>query len=605
MRRQILRGLTLTLAAAAACTNNDATGPKSGGPSFSSSPCSVSGTLQLAVAQTARVDCSNGGSTLTLAGNGASYLIVPQFATSLVPDLYVQYHVSSGTAIAASVSRSTIASLSRAANPFANRITVSASSLPTAKRAKQLAFDRMLRARARQALTSGAWRPTSIRASVTASRSTAPSMSISKVVAPSLGSVRAFRVLSNETSDSFAGVGARLVYAGNNVLIYVDTLAPANGFTSSQLNAFGAQFDQTLYPIDTTAFGPPTDVDQNGRVIMLMTPVVNALTTSSECQNTGYVAGFFNEEDLGAPASDPNSNQGEVFYSIVPDPNGTASCAHSVDEVGYSVPATFMHELQHLISFSQHVVVHNGTSEYGWLDEGLSIVAEELGSVHYEQECPGTACRTDPSQIFPDSSQGFVSNFLYDSYEYALLPDTASLTLHSDDQDGFSWRGGDWLLMRWLGDQMSNGDPMGGGFFRRLDENSLTGVANIENVTGQSFPVLFSNFGLALYTDSLPNEPRTLAPSVDRFLTRNVRQLWNRLWFTSKGSLPLPEPVQLFQITTDTSTAVMDPGTMTFFELDTPTNQATVSIQFSGPGGAALPAVDKPQMAIFRLPGKQ
>jgi hypothetical protein len=117
--------------------------------------------------------------------------------------------------------------------------------------------------------------------------------------------------------------------------------------------------------------------------------------------------------------------------------------------------------------------------------------------------------------------------------------------------------------------------------------------------------VLFSNFGLALYTDSLPNEPRTLAPSVDRFLTRNVRQLWNRLWFTSKGSLPLPEPVQLFQITTDTSTAVMDPGTMTFFELDTPTNQATVSIQFSGPGGAALPAVDKPQMAIFRLPGKQ
>ena len=73
-----------------------------------------------------------------------------------------------------------------------------------------------------------------------------------------------------------------------------------------------------------------------------------------------------------------------------------------------------------------------GDSEYGWLDEGLSIVAEELGSLHYEAKCPGTACRTNPSQLFPDSSQGFISNFLYDSYQYALIPDTATVTLHSD-----------------------------------------------------------------------------------------------------------------------------------------------------------------------------
>ena len=71
--------------------------------------------------------------------------------------------------------------------------------------------------------------------------------------------------------------------------------------------------------------------------------------------------------------------------------------------------STFLHELQHLISFSQHVVDSRRRPEYGWLDEGLSIVAEELGSLYYEQKCPGTACRTNPSQVFPDSSQGFVS----------------------------------------------------------------------------------------------------------------------------------------------------------------------------------------------------
>jgi hypothetical protein len=594
MYRPTVKRFMLALVAAAACSNHDApTAPS--GASFANNPCSVSGTLQLAAAQTARVDCGNGGSTVALAGNGASYLVVAQFAASQVPNTYVPYRLISGSTLSASLSGATIAGLSRAANPFGARAAVANASLPT-RRTSQLAFDRTLRARARQLVGSGAWRPTLQRTRLSAET---VSSSVSAAVVPAVGSVRSFRVLADPFGTSFASVGARLQYAGSDVLIYVDTLTPANGFTSSQLTAFGQLFDQTLYPIDTTAFGPPTDVDQNGHVIMLMTPVVNALTTATDCQTNGYIAGFFDEEDLGAPASDPNSNNGEIFYSIVPDPTGLSSCAHTTDDVGFSVPSTFMHELQHLISFSQHVVVHNGGSEYGWLDEGLSIVAEELGSQYYEQKCPGTACRTNADQIFPDSSQGFVSNLLYDSYQYALLPDTASVTLHSDADDGFSWRGGDWLLMRWLGDQF------GTGLYRKLDENSVIGVPNIESASGKSFPVLFADFGMALFTDSLPGLSRATAPPIDRFASRNVRQLWNRLFVTSQGSLPLAYPVQVFPITGDTTTAVMDPGTMSFFRLDTPTSQATVSIQFAGPGGSALPAVVKPQLAIFRLPAGQ
>jgi hypothetical protein len=247
------------------------------------------------------------------------------------------------------------------------------------------------------------------------------------------------------------------------------------------------------------------------------------------------------------------------------------------------------------------VVVHGGDPEYGWLDEGLSIVAEELGSVYYEQRCPGAACRSNPSQIFPDSSQGFVSSFLYDSYAYALLPDTASVTLHDDSQDGFSWRGGDWLLMRWLGDQL------GSSAFRRLDENATTGVANIESVAAQSFPDLFARFGLSLYTDSLSGLPRTTAPGADRFVSRNVSQLWARLYVTSGGSsdIPFSNPLRLFPISADTTAQEMYPGTGSYWRLDTPSNQATVSIQFSAPNGAALSPSLRPQLAIFRLPAGQ
>ena len=592
LRGRILSCSILALAATAGCHNDFvSTKPLTVG-SFTLNPCSVSGTLTLSVAQTARVDCSNGGTTVTLAGNGASYVVVAQFPVDLVPNGLVPYHVSSGTAISAS--RTPLG-----AGVFASRGDVSASAMSLSPivrpRAKQIAFDHMLRARARRLFKAGS---SPIAASLARAVSKGAASSIAKTTAPSVGSVRAFRVLANSAGTSFSTVQARLAYAGSDVLIYVDTLAPANGFSASQLQAFGQLFDQTLYPIDTATFGPPTDVDQNGHVIMLMSQVVNALTSTSECQTQGFIAGFFDEEDLGGGAGDPNSNNGEIFYSIVPDPNGASSCAHSAADVGFSVPATFMHELQHLISFSQHVVVHNGDSEYGWLDEGLSIIAEELGSLYYEEKCPGTACRTNPSQLFPDSSQGFISNFLYDSYQYALIPDTATVTLHSDADDGFSWRGGDWLLMRWLGDQM------GSGVYKRLDQNSLIGVANIVSSTSQPFPTLFADFGLSLVTDSLPGIARTTAPAADRFQSRNVRQLWNRLFTTSGGAsdVPLPYPVQVFSITTDTATAVMDPGTNSYYRLDTPTSSSTVSIQFAGPGGTALPPALHPQLSIFRLP---
>jgi len=575
--------VTVSLCAAAACSHGDATSPTPT-PLVNGTPCSVSGTLQLASAQAARVDCSNGGTTVTLAGNGASYLVVPQFPVDLVSASFVSFRLTaSGSAVTAD-------RLGGAGAALAERLLAGEGSTSVPNVA-QRAFDRMLRSRARARVAAGDWRATKRSSEINKSLSAAP---------PDVGSLRAFRVLSSETPIAFKSVGAQLAYSGANMLLYIDTTVAAGSFTAAQIQSFGALFDQTLYPIDTAAFGPPSDLDANGRVIMLMSPVVNALTKASDCRTNGFIGGFFDEEDLGGSAVDPNSNHGEVFYSIAPDPSGSVSCAHSVTDVGFAVPAIFLHELQHLISFSQHFVVHGGDPEFGWLDEGLSIVAEELGSVYYEQRCPGTACRTNPAQLFPDSAQGFVDSFLLDSYEYALRPDTATLTLHTDADDGFSWRGGDWLLARWLGDQF------GPSVFRRLDENGLTGVANIQSSSGQSFPVLFANFGLSLVTDSLPGLPRGTAPSTDRFATRNIRQLWARLFATSGGAdIPRAFPILLTPLTADSTAKSMRPGTSAYFRLDTPASASSVTVQFAGPSGAALSAALRPQLAIFRLPPGQ
>jgi hypothetical protein len=580
--------IPLALILLAACGSDSATSttpttPTPTGLTFKNNPCAGAGTVQLNVAQTTRIDCSGGGTTVTLAGGGASYVIVPQFATDQAADNLVSYTMASGSVASASLSPSAFrASLNQVAG---------AGLLPARRpMTAQLAVERALRAKAHRNASSSAFR-----ASFRRQQSSLPNFALAPL--PPAGSVRAFHVATSFDAQTFKTIGASLSYVGDNILLYIDTLAPANGFTPSQLSDFGKLFDKTLYPIDTTAFGSPVDLDQNGRVIVLMSPVVNALTSAATCSTNGYVAGFFDTGDFDGPA-DPNSNQGEVFYTIVPDPNGTVSCAHSAATLGDDVPATFLHELQHLIYFSQHVIV-SGTGEgSSWMDEGLSIVAEELGSLYYEQKCPPPSCRTNPAQLFPDSAQGFVQSFLYDSYQYALLPDTASLTLHDDSEDGFSWRGGAWLMMRYLGDQF------GTSVYRKFERGPANAVANIEQASGQSFQTLFANFGMALETDSLPGLPRTTAPQANRFTTRNVKALWARLFTTSGGDpcVPRVDPVQLFAISSDTTVSVMSPGTMTYFRLDTPATASTVTIRFAAPGGAAFAAALHAQLAIFRLP---
>jgi hypothetical protein len=49
----------------------------------------------------------------------------------------------------------------------------------------------------------------------------------------------------------------------------------------------------------------------------------------------------------------------------------------------------------------------------------------------------------------------------------------------------------------------------------------------------------------------------------------------------------------------------MNPGTMSFWRLDTAASDSTVSIRFATPGGNPFSPSLHPQLAIFRLPPGQ
>ena len=568
----------LTLAVAilglTACNADRVASPS---PVLTLEPCAAAGgTVQLSVLQGATISCTAGG-TIDLTGDGAHYLVVPQFATGDVPNTAVAYTIGVPSAgVTASVAAAYDAAASVAAPP----------AVPP-----QAAFDFSLRAAERSAVASGRW--------VSETKPTPPISARIMSETPAAGSLRDFRVISsiNVDNPTFKTVTARLSFAGQNMLIYIDTLAPPNGFTPDQLTAFGQLFDQTLYPIDLNAFGAPSDIDQTGTVIMLLSPVVNSLTPKAQCSTEGFIAGFFDGYDLVSTSA--NSNQGEIFYGVVPDPTGTVSCAHSVVDLDRTVPPTFLHELQHLISFSQHVVVHHGQEEEGWLDEGMSIVAEELGSVYYEQRFQPPTGRTNANQVFPDSSQGFISGVLGDSYTYLLRTDTAAATLHSDSDGGIAWRGSDWLLLHWLGDQK------GAGFYRQLEQGSSIGVANIEAASGESFQSLFGDFSTSLWTDSIVGVPKSSIPPRNRFATRTLRVLYQALYNAAGPStqIPRPYPVQLTTLPIgSTLNETMVPGTMAFYRLDATAGSATVRLQFSTPSSGSFAANLHSQVSIFRLP---
>jgi hypothetical protein len=491
---------------------------------------------------------------------------VPQFATETATRSLVRYALGNG------------GSLATAARAVGSE-TVS----PAAR------FDNVLRQMERGLAA---------RATRQASELRALSLSSQAVRGPSfqqVGTTRTFTVLSAIPANSqeelaFDTVSATLRFAGQNILIYVDQQSPSgpNGFSDSVIAKLGTWFDQDLYPIGVSTFGSESDIDGNDRVIVLMTPVVNGLTAQNNCDVV--IAGFFFGLDF---TQDPNSNRGEVFYSLVPDPQGQFSCPRTTATVEGSAPPTFIHEFQHMISFNQHVLVRGGADEDAWLNEGLSHIAEEVVARFYDNKYP----ILPPGRLFSDTANIFITNDLSNSYDFLESTATTSLTLF-ESTGSLEERGAAWLFLRWLADQKDST------IFARLVQTNLRSIANVENVAAESFPVLFGDWALALWTDSIPGHPRASVPERNRFKSRNLRMIYARLNAIAPAQFPrvyplVPRHIGLLGSSVESS---MYPGTMEYLDALSSDSDPAIGFRFARPDGQTFVAALRAQLGVFRLP---
>ncbi len=397
---------------------------------------------------------------------------------------------------------------------------------------------------------------------------------------PPVGDQRTFKVCANLDCSSLVNVTAVAQVVGARAAIYVDVAAPSGGFSLSDLQALSQQFDGVLYPIDTLAFGPPSDIDGNGVVIILMTPKVNALISSPACQQS-FVTGFFLAADLAA-ATRATYNDGEVFYAMVPDPLGTVSCPQPVSRVKAVIPPTFIHEFQHMISFNQHTLVRNGPTEVLWLNEAMSHLAEELGGRHYDSLGVDT------------TASRFLFGDLYNAYQYLVNP-AANAMISVTGPDDLSQRGGQWLFLRYLVDRY------GPATTQRLEQTSLTGDANVVSAAGSTpFATLLGRWALAVYVSDLPS-----------FTADTLISYANWHFRTTFASLHQQLPTDFSRIFplvplaatggSFAATGTIRSGSGSYVYVTQPAGAPAFTVTFTQPGGLALNASGNPQLAIVRI----
>lgn len=446
----------------------------------SAQDCSSATALQLAVGQAVALTAAQKTSLCLSAGSGSEYVLIP-FNNSTIPSSVVSVTLT-GTGTSASI-----------APPLVSR-------QPTRMQAR---LSQPLR------LPSDSWewafRQSELRDLVTASERVTgltrhPGSLTAIPASPSIGSI----VLLNAngsgnlcTSDKQLHP-ARVVAVLPHTIVFIDTLAPAGGYTTEELTAFGTSFDTLGYGVDTLNFGAPTDIDGNNRVALFFTQGVNQRPQPQG----GYVGGYFASRDLYAATASGciGSNEGEIFYLPVPDPGGSINSNYrNRASLSAGVLGTLVHEFQHLINAGRRLYVNTGavSSEEVWLNEGLSHVAEEL--LYYRVS--GNRPRANIGLALLQSTQAqldAVNTFQIQNFSrlltYARAPEVNAPYAQNDE---FATRGAIWQFLRYAADRLGGTER---NTWYALVNATTNGQANFNAVFG-SITTMARDWAVAQFMD--------------------------------------------------------------------------------------------------------
>jgi hypothetical protein len=460
------------------------------------SPCLGSAApVALAIGQSLDVSMSD-GACITSAGGGDEYLIMPWYGSANGSSTIPLDVTGIGLAV-------TTTSPSRV--PLSNRVMAP----PSIRR--DVAFDRGMRELGRRVVMPMA---SHARAEIRR-RALAPNFSSGPAYL-SVGDLVQLNTSTEPCTSPIVATG-RVIVTSARAIVVADTSNPPGGFSDADYARIAVTYDTLVAAVEDAAFGTPTDLDANGKVIIFFTRAVNALTASGA---TSIVGGYFHPRDLLPQIYNgllycPASNQREMIYMPVPDPNGAVNGnAFSAGFIDSLTVGTLAHENQHLVNFGRRLYVNDAsTDEDPWLNEGLSDIAQELvfyraaglaprqniGAEHF-----GTQPFDGLFSMYMAPNFGRLAVFLQQPQSYSPFS--------SNDQSGTY--GAAWAFLRYAADHQGSGD---GDVWLRLVNSPYAGLDNLASVFGPNLAQMFNGWALSLYTDDT-------TPGVDSMY---VEPSWN------------------------------------------------------------------------------
>jgi hypothetical protein len=554
---------TFALASSVACGSNDGTNVITPPPN----------TITLAAGGTALL--TNGQQVMLAGGSGGEYLLVVTDTAPSGTGTSAYEVAAAGTAAPGTVSAPATSRV-----PSGDRL---ADTFSSAAAKLDISFGARLNERYRGRLTS-LFRAARRTQSPSSNAGAMQRARISSGGVPQVGDLLTFNV-DQSPCDTIVNHPFLVVAVGTQAVIAVDTLNPAGGFSTADYQRFAANFDTLVYPLDVTNFGAPSDIDQNGHILMLFTRAVNELTPAN---SQSFVGGFFFSRDLFPRTATPalsackGSNVGEMFYLMAPDPagvvNGNKRTLGFVDSL---VTPVIGHELQHLINAARRIFVNNADDlEVVWLNEGLSHIAEELlfyrqGGISPRQNLTAAAIRasTTTRTAFNLDQSSNAARYR----EYLNAPAKNS-PIRNDDS--LATRGATWDFLRYAADRKLRGGGQDATVFQALVNSTANGVPNLRGVFGTDIGGWLRDWSVSHYADDV-------VPGIAADLTQPS---WN--WhdvYAALGSGGSSYPLQVTSLTTTGASGTVIPGASAFYRFAVPANGVGTITVTGGTTSAGLP----------------
>lgn len=153
------------------------------------------------------------------------------------------------------------------------------------------------------------------------------------------------QMIDDGNTAGWFNIPAHLLKVSDNLAIYLQN---GKNISAYALNKLAQEFD-CYYTSMTNIYGTHSDIDANGKIIILLMDINKTKGGSSQ------VLGYFNPSDMHG------NNKGEILYMDLINANDNTDKA-----IG-----TIIHEFQHLINYS-YVISGERNEMSSWLNEALS-----------------------------------------------------------------------------------------------------------------------------------------------------------------------------------------------------------------------------------------